>query len=69
MFDWKKQFVDITLQEEIIKAVNFYGIEGAESKIKEIYCLSSTRVIRDNMLNTLYKMYNFGKGINDEDRN
>lgn len=52
--------VDILLQEAVIKAVEHYGIEGTELKIKEVYNTPGSKVIKEKMLATLHKMYNFG---------
>lgn len=59
MFDWRKEFVNHTLEDAVKRCVKVYGIEGAELKAKEI--LVKMPEFKKKFLDTLYRLYRFGK--------
>lgn len=59
MFNWPNDFIDISLEEAVRRCVKVYGIEGCEDKANEI--LKNMPDFRDRFLETLYKLYNFGR--------
>ena len=58
MFNWEKEFADVSIEEAVRKCVKVYGIEGTEQKAKEL--LKEMPVFRDRYLAVLHKLYNFG---------
>ena len=50
--------VSILIQSSLIESVKKYGIEGCESKIKNVY--THNEEIKQAMLNNLYNLYKFG---------
>lgn len=49
--------IKVELEKQLVRAVKDWGIEGTEDKILKIYAQNPK--LRDNMLNTLHKLYKF----------
>ena len=54
-----EELLEILIVDSLHTAVNKYGIEGVEDKIKELYKLMP--IARDKMLEIYRKMYKNGK--------
>jgi hypothetical protein len=59
MFNWEKEFTEYSLEDAVKRCVKVYGIEGAEEKAKNLLVKMPT--FRDKFLETLYRLYKFGK--------
>ena len=58
-----KDIVKIMVEQDIIHCVKIYGIEGLETKIKELW--KHNQKARELYLNCLYNLYNFGGKRNE----
>ena len=59
MFNWQEDFTNHIVKEAVKRCVGVYGVEGTEQKAKEL--LKEMPEFKKKFLDTLYKLYKFGK--------